>query len=401
MLRCLLVTLIALVAAVALADAGRIHDTPARVAVPTFIAIGGGLEDDNEAVFRHLLIRKDTNKIVIVPFASADAKAAATRTAERFRAHRPDARIVTLPDPLDGPDAASLAADWIAHADLVYFTGGDQSRITPRFLGENGPNAVLQALQQGQLKWATLVGGTSAGCAVLSDPMFTGGGSESALANLPATDGEPDADTANATPPKSGVRLGKGLGLVPDVIMDSHFLERGRFGRMVAALESASRRFGVGVNENRAVAISGDVFTAIGNHAALVVDVKALAREGRSRRNIRISLLCDNDRFTLPQQGTLDPVITLGGELVERLAIAPPDQPEGGAWDSGVLITLLTRLACDPTTAQRASSDRFEIVVTADTSTHFAWRNNDLSTLAVAHARLDIIERAPAPENTP
>lgn len=256
--RTLILGLAALVAAAHLAGAGRSHTDPARaesarVAVPTFIAIGGGLDDDNDAIYRHLLTRNDTNKIVIVPFASGDAKAAATRTAERFAKRRPGVTCVTLPDALEGPDAAKLAAEWIPHADLVYFTGGDQSRITPRFLDEKGnPNAILRALQDGQLTWATPVGGTSAGCAVLSDPMFTGGGSESALADLPATDGEPEGDTANATPPKSGVRLGKGLGLIPEVIMDSHFLERGRFGRMAAALEVSNRRFGVGVNENRA-----------------------------------------------------------------------------------------------------------------------------------------------------
>lgn len=404
--RTLILGFAALVAAAHLAGAGRTHTDPARaesarVAAPTFIAIGGGLEDDNDAIFNQLLARNDTNKIVIVPFASGDAKAAATRTAERFAKRRPGVTCVTLPDALDGPDAAKLAAEWIPHADLVYFTGGDQSRITPRFLDEKGnPNAILRALQDGQLKWATPVGGTSAGCAVLSDPMFTGGGSESALADLPATDGEPDGDTANATPPKSGVRLGKGLGLIPDVIMDSHFLERGRFGRMVAALEVSNRRFGVGVNENRAVKYASGIFRGIGPQAALVVDAKDLARVGLSRRNLRISLLGDHDTLTMPNAAQ-DALVELRGEPLPRLPITPPDQPKGGAWSKGVMIALLTRLACDPTSTQRATSDRFEIVVTADESTRFAWRNNDPATLSVAHARLDIIERAPAPEKTP
>lgn len=376
---------------------GPSHAAPATVASPSFVAIGGGLKDDNKAVFDALLTRNDTKKIVIVPFASADPAEAARRAAEQFRAHRPDARILTLPDPLDGPEASKLAADWIAHADLVYFTGGDQSRLTPRFLDERGPNAVLRALQDGQLRFDTRVGGTSAGCAALSDPMFTGGGSESALANLPAADDEP-GDPGAA--PAHGVRLGRGLGLLRGVILDSHFLERGRYGRMVAALEASTLRFGVGVAENRALDIGAGAAVAIGDHAALVVDVKDLARDGLSRRGVRISLLSDGDRFTLsPQPGT--PHIAHAGKTIDRLPTPPPDEPTTGAWSKGTLVVLLTRLAADPSSTQRARSDRFEVALRADARTIFAWREGDAATLRVIDALLDIIERPIDPTAAP
>jgi cyanophycinase len=357
---------------------------------PTFVAIGGGLRDDNDAIYAELLPRNHAGTIVIVPFASADPVEAAARTTERFRTRRPGARIITLPDPLAGHDAAATAAEWIARADLVFFTGGDQSRITPRFLGGESPNALLRALRDAQTRSGTIVGGTSAGCAVLSDPMFTGGGSESALGDLPATDGEEDEAAAR------GVRLGPGLGLVEGVILDSHFPERGRHGRMVAALESAGLRFGLGVAENRALRITGDTFTAIGTAAAIVVDIGDLAREGASRRGVRLSLLSDGDVFHLhPSPGR--PHVLHAGRRIDRLPSPPPDAPVGGPWDRNVVLTMLARLAADPASPQSASSERFRVVLTADERTIFAWRDGEPGTLRVIDARLDILARSPPP----
>lgn len=361
-------------------------------AEPTFIVIGGGLRDDNQSIYRELLTHHRTGTIVIVPFASADPAQAATRAAERFRAHRADARILTLPDPLAGDEAATTACEYLAQADLVYFTGGDQSRITRRLLADGTPGPILHALRNVAEQRNLVIGGTSAGCAVMSDPMFTGGGSESALADLPATDGESEPDE----PAARGVRLGQGLGLIPGVILDSHFPERGRYGRMVAALQHAGFRFGLGVAENRALRVTGRTFTAIGDAAALLVDVGDLAREGPSRRCVRLSLLSHGDTFTLfPEPG--HPHLTTTATRVERLPTPAPDAPDGTPWDRNVILTLITRLASDPVSPQRAASERFEVVLSADERTAFAWRDNDPATLRVFNARLDILARQPAP----
>lgn len=361
-------------------------------AEPTFVVIGGGLRDDNRTIYNELLAYHRTGTIVIVPFASADPAQAAARAAERFHAHRADARILTLPDPLAGDQAAKTAREYLAQADLVYFTGGDQSRITRRLLADGTPGPILRALRNAAEQRDLVIGGTSAGCAVMSDPMFTGGGSESALADLPATDGESEP----GEPAARGVRLGPGLGLISGVILDSHFPERGRYGRMVAALEHANLRFGLGVAENRALRVSGGTFTAIGDAAALLVDIGDLAREGPSRRGVRLSLLSHDDTFTLfPEPAR--PHLTTAATRIDRLPTPAPDAPAGTPWDRNVILTLLTRLASDPSSPQRASSERFEVVLSADERTVFAWRGDDPATLRVFNARLDILPGQPAP----
>lgn len=378
--------------------------TGPRVALPTFVAIGGALKDDNEAIYQRLLTRTDTDKIVIVPYASADAEAAAKSTIERFKKFRPKARYVVLPDPTKDEASKKLAMEWIGHADLVYFTGGDQSRLIPRFYDEGHPNGVLEALRAGMLKWDTRVGGTSAGCACLSDPMFTGGGSETALGGAAAKEGgaeEKEGEPAPKDAAVGGPRIGRGLGLIPDVIMDSHFAQRGRIGRMVAALEKSGVRYGVGVNENRAVEFAGSVFRAIGDEAAIVVDVKDLKREGLSRTGIRVHLLSDGAEFsTMPGASgfAVRSTATKPGRETDSETLLKDLPVPGGAWEKGTIPNLIRRLAAHPSVPQHARSDGFEIMLSADASTSFSWREGEAGSLSAGNVRLDIREGRAKPD---
>jgi cyanophycinase len=367
-----------------------------RIAVPHLVLVGGALADDNEAVYDALLVRRQSGRIVIVPYASADAAGAAEGMIARFKKRRPDATYLVLPDASKGEAEKKRAAGMIADADLVYFTGGDQSRLIPRFYDGDAPNAVLRALRESMSRSATVVGGSSAGCACMSDPMFTGGASEAALAGLTSRDGE-DADVGE---PGKGVRLGRGLGLVGGVIMDSHTMQRGRFGRMVAALEQSGKRYAVGVNENRAVICHGGIFTGIGDGAAVVVDIGGMEREGLSRRGVRLSLLGDGDRFGRLSPRTDELVFEPKGPAAARIDYtAPePDTEPAGAWRRDTLRTLLRRLAADPAHPQRARSERFELVLSADGRTRFGAAPGRPAALSVFDARLDIVELARAPD---
>lgn len=415
-------------------------DAEARVAVPTFVLIGGGLEDENAALFRHLLVRKDTDKIVIVPYASGEWQKSAESTIARFKKHRPGTRYVTLPDAAKDEASRDTAAEWIAHADLVYFTGGDQSRLIPRFMTESGkPNAVLQSLRAGMLRYATIVGGTSAGAAVMADPMFTGGGSESALSGEAIGDGEGDADQ-DAPPPARGVRLGTGFGLVPGVIIDTHTSARGRHGRMVAALEASGHRFAIGLNENRGVIARGGEFVGVGDACAVIVDGAGVTREGLSRLGVRVSILGEGDRLSPhARAGRVGGVSVPGepghyelsnaeitGEALRTLAGAAiaearareeqarqarerddaaergarPSQPGAAgapppasraAWGREALPAMLRDLAREPRSVQTARSERFEVRVYADERTRWFGVQGQPGTLRVVDARMDVV----------
>lgn len=402
------------------AASGLVAATPTTiVALPTFIAVGGALDDENIAIHEAMLVRHDLDKIVIVPYASADPDKAAASSIERFKKYRPDARYVVLPDAAKDDASRDLAASWIANADLVFFTGGDQKRLISRFGSGAKPNAVLQALRDGMLKWGTLVAGTSAGAAMMSDPMFLGGGSESALSGELATDGEdgdPGAREGDREPPK-GVRLGPGLGLVPNVIIDTHFFPRGRIGRLIAAVDQQDGYVGLGIDEDRAVRIAGGRMTAVGTHAALFV-TGPIARDGLSRMGARITLMCDRDRVTVEPDRSEGATSKLRVECdfgsgairldeaaraemesfadAQDAAAKASKKFEDDAWGRNVALQMLRRLAADPSKEQRAQSEGFELVIRADEKTRFAWDGKDPETLRVADAIADVRARVDA-----
>lgn len=374
---------------------------PTGYAVGHCLAIGGGLEDDNAQIFKWMTIRKDTGKVVVVAYATATPEGADKRMTERLEKNGWKGTVVQLPDVLKGEAEHKLAVDWLPHADLIFFTGGDQSRIMERF--KAAPDLV-QALDKGMHHWATPVAGTSAGAAVMSNPMFITGGSESALAGTTADDGEKDPEPKPGDPkpaakpaPKKGVQIGPGLGIVGPMI-DTHFFPRGRVGRLVAALEVSKKPFGLGIDENRAVSITGgSMCVALGDCAALLVDTRQLKREGLSRTGSRVSLLSDGDRWDWPTQGEKEQGVRSVRTLTPGpVAIAAPPLAAGSpppqAWGKNVVLDMLKRLAADPHSAQSAESDNFRLMISADPDTRFGWSPDKPAALTIVNARLDIYE---------
>jgi cyanophycinase len=112
------------------------------------------------------------------------------------------------------------------------------------------PEAIRRRYMEG-----AIVGGTSAGAAVMSQVMIAG---KSDLGSL----------TAGDTPTYTG------LGLWPDVIVDQHFLKRGRFSRLTTAVLDRPKLIGVGIDESTAVVVTGRTFEVIGRSNVVVVDAR-------------------------------------------------------------------------------------------------------------------------------
>jgi cyanophycinase len=365
------------------------------------LAIGGAMKDDNADVMKWMAKRHDTGKIVVIGYATSKPEGADTRMAARLEKFGWKGTALLLPDVLKGADERKTAVEWLPHADLIFMTGGDQSRIMERF--KAAPD-LRQALDYGMSHWATPVAGSSAGAAVMSNPMFTGGGSESALAGSAADDGEKDEPAAPGSPkaaPKKGVQIGEGLGIVTPMI-DTHFFARGRVGRLVAALEASKKPFGFGVEENRAVSITGGgMCEALGDCATLLVDTRQLKREGLSRTGVRISLLSGGDRWDWPakgesEKGVVSPRSLAQGAVAIDAPLLPQGSPPPSAWAKGVTLAMLKRLAANPTWAQNAESDGFRVCISADPDTRFGWSADKPGALTVTNARLDIYELSAA-----
>ncbi|MBD2448969.1 cyanophycinase [Nostoc sp. FACHB-152] len=166
------------------------------------------------------------------------------RVFERLGAE--NARIVDTETRDDAKSSTALEA--INKATGIFFTGGDQARITSILKDTEIDQAIHQRYAEG-----AVVAGTSAGAAVMPDKMIVEGDSQS-------------------TPRMEIVEMGPGLGFLPGVVIDQHFLQRGRLGRLITALVREPAVLGFGIDENTAIAITDDQIEVIGEGSVTIVD---------------------------------------------------------------------------------------------------------------------------------
>ncbi len=140
--------------------------------------------------------------------------------------------------------------DRINKADVVMFTGGDQLRLSSIF----GGTKFLQVLKKRYQQDNFLIAGTSAGAAAASTNMIYRGSSSEALV-------------------KGEVQITAGLGFVDSVIVDTHFVQRGRIGRLFYAVASNPGMLGIGLGEDAGLLITdGNCLEAIGSGLTILVD---------------------------------------------------------------------------------------------------------------------------------
>lgn len=140
--------------------------------------------------------------------------------------------------------------DRISKADVVMFTGGDQLRLSSIF----GGTKFLQILKKRYQEDNFLIAGTSAGAAAASTNMIYRGSSSEALI-------------------KGEVQITAGLGFVDSVIVDTHFVQRGRIGRLFYAVASNPGMLGIGLGEDAGLLITeGNCMEAIGSGLTILVD---------------------------------------------------------------------------------------------------------------------------------
>jgi cyanophycinase len=166
----------------------------------------------------------------------------------------------------------------------VFFSGGDQLRITSQ-IGDTGLEAKVRAL----FNRGGVIAGTSAGASVMSETMLVRG-------------------TSRETHRIGDLSMAPGLGLIKDVIVDQHFAERGRFGRLIGAVAHNPRVLGMGIDENTAAVVEGDDLQVIGAGAIYIVDgsrsTYSNVGDGAtevtlSMHNITVHVLAEGDRFDL------------------------------------------------------------------------------------------------------
>lgn len=268
------------------------------------VSIGGALSSENEAVFRAILDRRAGNgPLCIIPTASADPEDSGALAVARFERYAGAGVAAVVHLTVDAPERAHEAevAAELSGCSGYFFVGGQQSRIT-RVLGTAAePTPALQAILR-RYSQGAVVSGSSAGAAMMSEPMIAGGTSAAALRN--------GATRGGGGP--SGVQLQGGLGLIDGVILDQHFLARGRIGRLVVAvLDPTTPDRGIGVDENTAVVVENGLARVVGASGIVVVDVSEArpSAGGPGGEGILVHLLGDGDvydfrtREVIPEPG--------------------------------------------------------------------------------------------------
>ncbi len=157
-------------------------------------------------------------------------------------------------DVLDIRDRSDVRPDMIkrlSKADGVMMSGGNQLRLTTIF----GGTAFLELMKRRYRdETGFVIAGTSAGAMCMSSTMIYQGHSSSGLV-------------------KGGVKMTSGASLIHDVIIDSHFVERGRFSRLTQAVAANPSAIGIGLGEDTGVVItSGEMLETIGSGQVLIFD---------------------------------------------------------------------------------------------------------------------------------
>lgn len=276
-MRPILVALLLILVPIAIAAPNRPVEAQAAVAKGRLLAVGGGGTTDAIVARALELAGGPKTRMLIVPQASGAEDAGSSSATFWREKGAQDVRVLDLADP------AKAKAD-IASADFVWMPGGDQNRLM-KSLREAG---VVDAIRD-RYRAGALVGGTSAGAAVLSKVMIVGG------------------DTADLTSVRAaGTETAEGLALWADAIVDQHFMKRQRFNRLMSAVLDRPDLVGVGVDERTGVVLHPDgSCEVVGDGSVLVLDARRSERktvakaEWHSASGLALAIHRGGDEFAL------------------------------------------------------------------------------------------------------
>lgn len=225
-------------------------------------------------------------KIVIIPTASSIPVEVGQNYIEAFTALGCKNLIVLdIRSKEDSEKQESI--DLIKSANCIMFSGGNQSKITDKIGGTTIHDILVDRYKNER---GFVIAGTSAGAMVMSNEMIAGGSASEAFL-------------------KGAVTMYKGLGLIPELIFDTHFIRRGRFGRQSEAVAKYPNLIGIGLAEDTGMIIkNGNDCMVIGSGMTIVFDGSKLThnnekvlKEGTpmTMANLKVHVLSNGDHYDI------------------------------------------------------------------------------------------------------
>lgn len=177
----------------------------------------------------------------------------------------------------------------IKKADCLMFSGGNQSKITRKI----GNTTIHDIISDRYNNDNLVVAGTSAGAMCMSKEMITGGSSTESFI-------------------KGAVGMSDGMNFIPNLIIDSHFIKRGRFGRLAEAVAKYPKHYGVGLAEDTGLVIKDcNTFEVIGSGMVILFDATKLKHNNEkvlqkgtpmSLVNLKTHVLANGDCFNIKKK---------------------------------------------------------------------------------------------------
>ena len=257
------------------------RSTPRR----TLLIIGGA----EDRIGRSLVLKRfvklaggHRSHIVVIPTASSFADEVFEAYRDVFtRLRAGDVSVVDPETRRDSNDPAMV--ETLDNATGVFITGGSQVKLAQNIVGTPVGDAVVRAYERG-----AVVAGTSAGASIMSRYMISLG--EEGL-----------------TPRQRASQISAGLGLVEDVIIDQHFDQRGRYGRLLSMVAASPNLLGMGIDENTAAEIrGGKVMSVIGAGSIFVVNARNAITDAPDARRGAPLLVSGAVVHSLPTGSTFD-----------------------------------------------------------------------------------------------
>ena len=231
----------------------------------TLLIVGGGQQpEDLVRHFVDLAGGRGKARIAVVPMASSEPLETGQEKAEELRGLGAAVFVLNLTRQQAESDSAVRLLDSVTG---IWFTGGDQIRITAALLG----TAVLREFHA-RYRAGAVIGGTSAGAAIMSDSMLTG----NQYRAPPDSNGYYGDEYDSIA--RHFIEVVPGLGFLPGAIVDQHFIARERHNRLLSVVLERPTMIGVGIDESTALEVGPDGrWRVLGASAVVVYD----ARDGK------------------------------------------------------------------------------------------------------------------------
>jgi len=266
----------------------------------TLIPIGGnedkGIEDSElytlefieEGILYHVV--KEAGgidaTIVVIPTASSIPKEIGENYLSAFaKLGCKNVFVLDIRSKKDSENKENIAL--IKRANCVMFSGGNQSKITDK-IGGTTIHYILTDRYKNESGF--VIAGTSAGAMAMAEEMIAGGSSKEAFI-------------------KGAVKMYNGLGLIPGLIIDTHFIRRGRFGRQSEAVAKYPNLIGIGLAEDTGMIIkNGEDCTVIGSGMSIIFDGSQLIHNNENvlekgtpmtMTNLIVHVLSNGDQFNI------------------------------------------------------------------------------------------------------